>query len=207
MSAIHISLSLVQSKRGVFINCPWDEDFAESMDAIVLATVACGFEPRSLKIEDGPASARIERICTMLSGCAYSIHDLSRCKGQGDQDLARANMPLELGVAVAWNQLMRPPLHDWLVMVPKGSDYLRYVSDLGGFDPKVHEETAVSVAQRVFQWLRRRDGANLIVGSAGDVTARLADFTLERQRLQLRDGEADWWDLIDVAVGVLGVSS
>lgn len=36
-----------------------------------------------------------------IRGSKYSVHDLSRCRGEGDENLARFNMPLELGMAMA----------------------------------------------------------------------------------------------------------
>jgi hypothetical protein len=34
-------------------------------------------------------------------GSKYSIHDLSRCTGEGAENFARLNMPLEPGIAMA----------------------------------------------------------------------------------------------------------
>jgi hypothetical protein len=87
--------------KSVFINCPFDLDYAPLFDAIVFATVCCGFVPRCA-LESGTVSEpRVNRIIRALSNCKYSIHDLSRCTGEGSENFARFNMPLELGMAMA----------------------------------------------------------------------------------------------------------
>ena len=48
----------------------------------------------------GPSSAtRIERIRVGILEAEYSIHDLTRNLGEGPLNLARMNMPLELGMS------------------------------------------------------------------------------------------------------------
>ncbi len=41
------------------------------------------------------------RIVRALANSKYLIHDLSRCTGEGIENVARFNMPLELGMAMA----------------------------------------------------------------------------------------------------------
>src|SRR5947208_1882403 len=71
--------------KSVFINCPFDADYAPLFDAIVFATVCCGFIPRSA-LESGTVSEpRLSRILRALFSSKYSIHDLSRCTGEGQR--------------------------------------------------------------------------------------------------------------------------
>src|SRR6186997_348579 len=88
-----------EAETSVFLNCPFDEMYEDLRDAIVFSAMCCGFIPRIANESGAVAIPRIERICTALHGSFYSIHDLSRCEGEGDQNLARFNMPLELGIA------------------------------------------------------------------------------------------------------------
>ena len=142
-------------KTSVFINCPFDPEYRSLLDSIVLAAVACGFTPRSA-IESGTVSdSRIERIRKAIFGSRYSIHDLSRCRGEGDANLARFNMPLELGFAMS-RRFMDETSHDWLVLVPEGHEYLSFISDLGPFDPKKHQGTTETIIPPVVNWLRTR---------------------------------------------------
>ena len=93
-------LALLPAKS-VFINCPFDREYAPLFDAIVFATVCCGFMPRSALESGDVAESRLDRITRAIFNSRYSIHDLSRCGGEGDENLARFNMPLELGMAMA----------------------------------------------------------------------------------------------------------
>src|SRR5437764_12848115 len=100
--------------KSVFINCPFDATYAPLFDAIVFATVSCGFIPRSA-LESGTVSEpRLNRVVRALSSCRYSIHDLSRCTGEVTENFARFNMPLELGMAMALRIMVPSRDHDWL---------------------------------------------------------------------------------------------
>src|SRR5437762_9507278 len=88
-------------EKSVFINCPFDQQFQDLLLAIVFAVAAYGLVPRSARETDGSAEPRFLRILKTLSRSKYSIHDLSRPTGEGVDNLARFNMPLELGIACA----------------------------------------------------------------------------------------------------------
>jgi hypothetical protein len=117
-------------RRGKF-----DPEYEPLRDALLLAVVSCGFIPRSA-LESGRVSmARMERIFQALYSSDYPIHDLSRCRGEGEEVLARFNMPFELGIAMSRQYSAdRASPHDWLVLVPSTAPYARFVSDLAGFD-------------------------------------------------------------------------
>jgi hypothetical protein len=135
-------LGVPKRNESVFINCAFDDDFRPLFDALVLAVVACGFTPRCALESGSVADLRMDRICTALLASKYSIHDLSRCQGEGDRNLARFNMPLELGMAIAIRaQSFGNNRHDWLVLVPERHRYSPIASDLAGFDAPCHRET------------------------------------------------------------------
>lgn len=90
----------VVPSKSVFINCPYDAEFEPLFDAIVFAATCCGFWPRSALESGSVAESRMKRIESAVLSSKYSIHDLSRCKGEGDENLARFNMPLERGIAM-----------------------------------------------------------------------------------------------------------
>jgi hypothetical protein len=141
--------------KSVFINCPFDDEYAPLLDAIVLSTVCCGFLPRSA-VESGRVSVpRLDRISAALFSSKYSIHDLSRCRGEGEHNVARFNMPLELGMAMTLKLLNaeRRLEHDWLLLVPRSHEYLRFISDLAGVDPKKHDGRVESIIPCVLSWL------------------------------------------------------
>jgi hypothetical protein len=107
----------------VFINCPFDQDFEDSFFAIVFCVVCCGFVPRCAFESRSDAEPRMARILKAIRGSKYSVHDLSRCRGEGDENLARFNMPLELGMAMAerFAQRVAARRHDWLPLVLRGA--------------------------------------------------------------------------------------
>ena len=139
----------------VFINCPYDGNFRPLFDAVVFVAVCCGFMPRSALETGTVAEPRTARILQALIESKYSIHDLSRCTGEGEENLARFNMPLELGMAMAHRRLSRrvADRHDWLVLVPLGHRYHAFISDILGFDPGRHDESEPEIVKAVMRWL------------------------------------------------------
>lgn len=126
----------VDASKSVFINCPFDNEFKPLMDAIIFAVACCGFLPRSAYESGSVAVPRMERIIQAIFTSKYSIHDLSRYRGEGEERLARFNMPLELGIAMARRSMQRSKKekHDWFVLVPEGHQYQKVISDLAAFD-------------------------------------------------------------------------
>lgn len=142
-------------ERSVFLNCPFDDLFAPLFHAAVLTIAALGFTPRCARESEGESDPRIDRIARGLRESKYSIHDLSRFQGEGPDNLARFNMPLELGMALSMRYQGRTTgtPHNWVVMVPFGFVHQKFISDLAGFDPPAHEETPVSVIKAISGWL------------------------------------------------------
>jgi hypothetical protein len=152
----------IDPSHSVFINCPFDDDYRPLMYAIVFSVVCCGFLPRSALETGDTAKPRMVRIWEAMSSSKYSIHDLSRCRGEGSEQLARFNMPLELGMAMS-RRFVASSLdknrHDWLVLVPEGHVYGKFVSDLAGYDPETHKSTVETVIPPVVAWLSTRKEA------------------------------------------------
>jgi hypothetical protein len=183
------------AKTSVFINCPFDSGYRPLFDSIVLAAVACGFTPRSAMESGTVSDSRIDRIRKALFASRYSIHDLSRCRGQGDANLARFNMPLELGFAMA-RRFHDAKSHDWLVLVPENHEYLGFISDLGAFDPQKHAGTKETVIPPVVNWLKTRPDAG-VSPFPDTVIAKLPAYLNQLDDLRVRSGgELPWSELI-----------
>lgn len=96
-----------------------------------------------------------------IFNCKYSIHDLSRCTGEGSDNFARFNMPLELGMAMA--RRFMDPDHDWLVLIPREHAHLQFISGFGGlrsayprrFDDKCHSRSRLLVSYARMSLYRR----------------------------------------------------
>jgi len=85
----------------------------------------------------------------------YSIHDLSRFQGEGVENHARFNMPLELGMALAVRFMKdgTGSSHNWVALLPAGVEHQKFVSDLAGFDLRDHDGLPATVIKRVAGWL------------------------------------------------------
>lgn len=143
------------------------------------------------------------RIMRAIRGSKYSVHDLSRCRGEGDENLARFNMPLELGMAMAERFGERSAFrrHDWLPLVPRGHGYGRFVSDLSGYDPAEHDGTPSTVVAAVMPWLATRPDAR-VCPEPNRVLNALPAFQASRRELRRKWlGQEPWMDVIELAVG------
>jgi hypothetical protein len=178
----------------VFINCPFDEAFAQQRNAIVFTCAHAGFYPIIASSSGRTGRPRLERILDALRSCRYSIHDLSRCRGEGDENLARFNMPLELGMAMAIGATGARESHEYLVLVPdKLHLHQRYVSDLAGLDPQVHDGTPERMVAEVLAWLLTAAEAPAEV-APDEVIAKLARFEESLAELdRLWQGSAPPW--------------
>lgn len=94
-----------------------------------------------------PSATRIERIRVGILEAEYSIHDLSRNLGEGPHNLARMNMPLELGMAMMRAHVAevdpRFGEHEWLALIPRGFDEDAFVSNLRAYDLQAYDPTNI----------------------------------------------------------------
>lgn len=132
----------------VFLNIPYDAKFENLYLAYIVGLTVLGFVPRAtLGIPSG--TRRLERILELVRSCRYSIHDLSRVQLDGMAPRTpRFNMPLELGLAVAW-AAENPLQHSWLVFEEDGYRPLKSISDLNGTDFHVHHGTVEGVMREL----------------------------------------------------------
>ena len=186
----------------VFINCPFDGAFGESLDAILFTIVACGYEPRSAVDTDNTDESRMKRIVDALRGSHLSIHDLSRVYGDA-KNVAHFNMPLELGIAMALKLAHENGesklAHSWTALVLEGSAYRAAVSDLNGHDLKRYSSRETLVAQ-VMKWLTIRLKGRRVTFKPVEVMAAMPEFDA-RLKL-LREGwsnDPPWGDIVGTA--------
>ncbi len=195
----------IDPSKSVFINCPFDQDFKPRFYATIFATVCCGFWPRSALESGSVAEPRMERITRAIFSSKYSIHDLSRCKGEGDEHLARFNMPLELGIAMGrrYARTRKAEKHDWLGLVPEDHDYDRFVSDLAGFDLCRYDGTVKTLIREVMRWLVTRPDA-VRARTARDVVEAFPRFTVEIDKLERQwlGAVPPWADIVLAALTI-----
>ncbi len=120
----------------VFINCPFDAQYAPLFDALVFAIHDSGFVARcSLEVANS-AQNRLEKIMKIISECRFSIHDLSRTDLDPAHNLPRFNMPLELGIDLGCRRFGHGRLRQKtsLVLDSEPYRYQKFISDIAGQD-------------------------------------------------------------------------
>jgi len=144
----------------VFLNYPFDNEFEGLANAMHFAVIASGLVPlcaRDLSVPDRP---RLEMLVDAISNCKYSAHDFSRCTGEGPENFARFNMPVEMGMSLfhalhSQRQVAQTenpgPRCAFFVATPH--DYKKFASDLSGLDPLVYD-SETSLLSQMFEWLR-----------------------------------------------------
>jgi hypothetical protein len=140
----------------VFLNYPFDQGAEGIANAMHFAVVAAGLLPVCAKDLTSPDRPRLAMLVETIGKCHYSAHDFSRCTGEGPNNLARFNMPVEMGMAL-FNALQnqragdRPARCAFFVPVPH--DYKAVASDFAGLDP-FHYESEVALVGHLYEWLR-----------------------------------------------------
>ena len=205
MTEAVVEVPPAEPANSVFINCPFDRDFRDQRDAIVFTCVHAGFYPVMAGSSGRTGRPRLERILAGLNGCRYSIHDLSKCRGEGAENLARFNMPLELGMAMAIRGMpAEADAHEYLVLVPDERHlYQRYISDLGGLDPQTHDGSAERIAAEVLSWLLSAPEAPAEL-TPDEVIGKLPRFNHEKTELERswRGSTPPWARIVELAARV-----
>ena len=174
-------------ERSVFINCPFDDEFAPILQAIAFCVCNLGFAPRLAPENADNAAPRLARIEQIVSTSKFGIHDLSRCKSRGVGEYSRLNMPFELGIDYAcrlWGtEIQRTKT---ILVLEEGRwDYQKSLSDISGWDIQVHSGDHIKAVRHVRDWLIRNAGAppvgaSRILNEYSDFQAWYWDRELER---------------------------
>ena len=122
-------------ETNVFINCPFDKRYKRLLHPLIFCCIYCKLTPRLSKLHDSGTS-RIRQIVELISTSRFSIHDLSRMKAKKAKELARFNMPfelgLDLGIRKSGSKLLRSK--KCLVIDSQRFRYRAAISDMGGSD-------------------------------------------------------------------------
>lgn len=112
------------------------------------------FYPRlSLEVSDSD-QVRLQIITKIIKSCKYSIHDLSIVKSKKTKEFARMNMPFELGVDYGLRNSGIKKLNkkQFLVLESTKYDYMKAISDINGFDIKVHGNETERIFDCLYSW-------------------------------------------------------
>jgi hypothetical protein len=105
---------------------------------MISAIVAIGRTPRCVLEVPEEGDGRLSRIFNLMRSCSVSLHDLSRVGVP-----VRFNMPFELGIAFALRQI--EGRHKFVLLEAKRYRLQKSLSDLNGFDPGIHGDTATGM--------------------------------------------------------------
>lgn len=154
-------------ERSVFVNCPFDEEYAPTLQALAFCIVYLGFHPRLAPENADNAATRLDRIAELIRGSKYGIHDLSRCKSRTVDEYARMNMPFELGLDHACRRFGPTPLTSKRILIFEHTryDYQRALSDISGWDIRAHGGDHEKAVRHLRTWLIAQAGA-VPVGAA-----------------------------------------
>lgn len=176
----------------VFVNCPFDDRYADLLKPLLFTVVYLGYRPRIASERSDAGEHRLSKICQLISESRYSIHDLSRLKARTAGDLARMNMPFELGIDYGSRRF--GPSHmqakRYLVLGNSTRDFKAALSDLAGVDIKSHESKPDEVVRAVRDWFYETLGIH-DADSPTVIWYRFNDFTTALFEQRLAEGIAE----------------
>ena len=154
--------------KNVFINCPFDDDYRNTLLIPLIFTVKyLGYEPRlSLEKEDS-SHTRIDKIVSIIHESKYGIHDLSRMISSNKGEHFRMNMPFELGIDFGCKKLMKGKWENKKILILEKDryGYQKALSDLSGSDIKQHNDDSLKVIKAVRDWFYAEGSVKDIFGA------------------------------------------
>jgi hypothetical protein len=146
--------------KALFLNIPYDEEFQSLYVAYIVGLCLLGLTSH-IAAEIPGGARRLERIFALIKNCRYSIHDLSRVEVSAKAgSTPRFNMPLELGMTIAWADL-NPDLHTWFVFESEPYRIQRSTSDLNGTDAYIHGGSPEGVFRELLNAFWRQDAPSV----------------------------------------------
>jgi hypothetical protein len=152
-------------RLNVFVNAPFDDDYAPLFDSLIFAIHACGYRARCALEENDSGDIRLDRLAQLIRASPRSIHDLSRVE-LGANELPRFNMPFELGMALGAKRFGAPSHRKDKIKIMVAEPYRlpAYLSDLGGNDPDAHHADAARLIRIVRNFLEETPAGGPLPG-------------------------------------------
>lgn len=194
----------------VFLNVPFDRRYRALLEALVFAVHDCGLVARCALESDDGSVVRLDKIYTIISGCKYGIHDLSRTTLDRANRLPRFNMPLELGVFLGAKRFgsVQQDQKVCLILDRDPYRYQMFCSDISGQDIRAHHDDGHVAIRIVRDWLRTSRKTSRVNMPGGDrIADRYEQFRLDLpsmcQNAGLELGSLIFLDYRTLAVGWL----
>ncbi|CAL2103563.1 conserved protein of unknown function [Tenacibaculum sp. 190130A14a] len=143
-------------ENNLFINCPFDNEYKPILKAVVFSAVYLGLNPL-LSETINSAESRVSGIQNLILQAQYSIHDLSRMESTQKNQLARFNMPFELGMDIGCKVFGEEKMRNkfLLILDKERYRYQRAISDLSGNDIEIHRNSPEAAIRKLRNWLRK----------------------------------------------------
>jgi len=191
------------SGRDVFINCPFTADYQNHFQAIVFTVVRSGFTPRCARESDDGGEVRFEKICRIISGCPYAVHDISKTEPDADSGLPRFNMPFELGLFLGAKRFGGRPHRQKksLIFDRAPFRYQSFISDISGQDIHPHNGKVDQLIRELATWLRDQARDPKVPGGiavADEYSKFKVDLPSIAGEMQLQLSELTFKDLVAV---------
>ena len=166
--------------ENVFVNCPFDDAYKPSLEAVLFAITASGYRVRCALEDNDAGDVRFDKLCRLILESGKSVHDLSRTDLSA-AGMPRFNMPFELGLYLGatrfGSRVQRTK--STLIMVKEPYRLPIYLSDLAGNDPQAHHGRIEDVARIVRKYLHARPDGTPLPGA----TRILSEFTRFKKSL------------------------
>lgn len=152
-------------ETNVFINCPFDKDYAPLLRTLSFTLLYLDLEPK-LSQTLSSSTIRINQIKQHIRNCKFSIHDLSRSKPLKKGDLPRFNMPYELGLDIGASEYGGKTLKakKTLILETERYHYQKVLSDISGQDIENHKDDPLTLNSKVRNWLSANKPGIIIPG-------------------------------------------
>jgi hypothetical protein len=177
--------------HSVFVNCPFDEEYRNILNAVLFCLVRCGLRPRIATERSDAGETRLDKIVGLIESSRFSIHDLSRCQAKDAGEHYRLNMPFELGLDLGCRMYGGERYARKVVLVLEEQRY-RFqaaISDLAGIDIEAHGGRYNIALRKVRNWLVGQGGFEAV--GAARILSEYEDFQEWYYRRQLRTGFSD----------------
>lgn len=178
-------------ETSVFVNSPFDSEYAPLLEAILFCIVNSGLAARlaNERLENG--ENRFQKIVAMARQCKYSIHDLSKCKSSAADEFMRMNMPFELGLdfGIRFTDNTLPSDKKFLIFEREAYDLKKALSDLSGQDVEHHRNDYQNVIKKVRNFLKVE--ANLDVPGPALIRAQYETFQGWMLELKIHEGHSE----------------
>lgn len=126
------------------------------LEAILFCIVDCNLDPRIATERLDSGEIRLDKIVQLIRESRFSIHDLSRVQSTSSGELARLNMPFELGVAFGIAISDKGPTSSKRLLIIAEDRYLYQaaLSDIAGWDILPHGGEFEKAIKQTRAWLQ-----------------------------------------------------